>query len=110
MSISIAQIGSISLLYLSIGLAPCRAQVSYIIQTVAGSSLVGDGALALNAQLDDAEGLGLDRQGNLYIADPASHRIRIVNRAGIVQTLAGTGSPGFSGDGGPAAQAQLNAP
>ncbi len=110
MSISVAQIGSIFLLCLSIGLRPSPGQVSYTIQTLAGSSLVGDGGSALSAQLNDAEGLGLDRQGNVYIADPANHRIRVVNRAGIIQTLAGTGAPGFSGDGGPAAQAQLNAP
>ena len=98
------------LLGLLSGLRPCPGQVSYTIQTVAGSSLVGDGASALNAQLSDAEGLGLDRQGNVYIADPANHRIRVVNRAGVIQTVAGIGFPGFSGDGGPAAQAQLNAP
>src|SRR5579872_1834764 len=98
------------LLYLFSVLWPCAGQVSYTIQTVAGSGLVGDGAPALSAQLSDAEGLGLDHQGNVYIADPNNHRIRIVSRAGTIQTLAGIGFPGFSGDGGPAAQAQLNAP
>src|ERR1022692_4930032 len=91
-------------------LRPGAGQVAYTIQTVAGSSFVGDGASALSAQLSDAEGLGVDRLGNVYIADSNNHRVRVVNRAGIVQTLAGSGFPGFSGDGGPAAQAQLNAP
>src|SRR5580693_1015112 len=91
-------------------LRPGVGQVAYTIQTVAGSSSVGDGASALSAQLSDAECLAVDRQGNVYIADTNNHRVRFVNRMGIVQTLAGNGFPGFSGDGGPAAQAQLNAP
>jgi trimeric autotransporter adhesin len=85
-------------------------EITYTIQTVAGSSLVGDGGSALNAQLSDAQGLALDRQGNVYIADPNNHRVRKVNAAGIIQTVAGVGFPGFSGDGRPAAQARLNAP
>jgi trimeric autotransporter adhesin len=90
--------------------APALSQTTYTIQTVAGSSLVGDGVSALNAQLSDAEGLALDNQGNVYIADPSNHRVRKVNAAGIMQTVAGTGSPDFSGDGGPASLASLNAP
>jgi len=90
--------------------APALGQTTYTIQTVVGSSLVGDGLSALNAQLSDAEGLALDNQGNVYIADPSNHRVRKVNAAGIMQTVAGTGSPDFSGDGGPASQASLNAP
>src|SRR5579872_2472330 len=92
------------------GAAPAAGQVTYTIQTVAGSSLVGDGQSALRAQVSDAEGLALDTLGNVYIADPANHRVRKVNAAGIIQTLAGTGFPGFSGDGGPAASARLNGP
>ena len=91
-------------------LAPAAGQTTYTIQTVAGSSLVGDGLSALSGQLSDAQGLAIDRQGNVYIADPNNHRVRRVNGAGVIQTVAGTGFPGFSGDGGPAAQARLNAP
>ena len=90
--------------------APALSQTTYTIQTVAGSSLVGDGISALSAQLSDAEGLALDNQGNVYIADPGNHRVRQVNAAGIIQTIAGSGSPDFSGDGGPAGAARLNAP
>src|SRR6266404_3910839 len=86
------------------------ADITYSIQTVAGSSLMGDGGSALNSQLSDAACLAIDRLGNVYIADPNNHRVRRVNAAGIMQTVAGTGYPGFSGDGGPAAQARLNAP
>src|ERR1700682_3122308 len=89
---------------------PATSQTTYTIQTVAGSSLVGDGVSALNAQLSDAEGLALDSQGNVYIADPSNHRVRKVNAAGMIQTVAGSGSPDFSGDGGPANAARLNAP
>src|SRR5258706_2763384 len=85
-------------------------EITYSIQTVAGSSLVGDGGSALKAQLSDAQCLTIDRVGNVYIADPDNHRVRKVNTAGIIQTVAGVGFPGFSGDGGPAAQAHLNAP
>src|ERR1700720_2665724 len=91
-------------------LEPALSQTTYTIQTVAGSSLVGDGVSALNAQLSDAEGLALDSQGNVYIADPSNHRVRKVNAAGIIQTVAGSGSPDFSGDGGLASGARLNAP
>src|SRR5437870_5123329 len=86
------------------------ADITYSIQTVAGSSLMGDGGSALNAQLSDAQCLAIDRLGNVYIADPSNHRVRRVNSSGVIQTVAGTGYPGFSGDGGPAAQARLNAP
>src|SRR5215472_1068754 len=90
--------------------APATGPAGYTIQTIAGSNLVGDGFSALTAQLSDAEGVAPDRQGNVYIADANDHRVRKVNGAGIIQTLAGVGSPGFSGDGGPAAQARLNGP
>src|SRR4029077_19281350 len=82
--------------------APALSQTTYTIQTIAGSSLVGDGVSALNAQLSDAEVLALDSQGNVYIADPNNHLVLKVNAAGMMQTVAGSGSPDFSGDGGPA--------
>src|SRR5438094_870990 len=98
----------------ALALAYCAAvwagEIAYSVQTVAGSNLVGDGGSALNAQLSDAQCLAVDRLGNVYIADPNNHRVRRVSAAGLIQTVAGTGYPGFSGDGGPAAQARLNAP
>jgi hypothetical protein len=85
-----------------------------VIKTVAGNGSAGfagdggpAGAAALNAPLDVA----LDRAGTtLYIADTANHRVRKVAADGTITTVAGIGAPGFSGDGGPAAQAQLNGP
>src|SRR5258708_655140 len=98
----------------ALGLVYCASvwggEIAYSIQTVAGSSLVGDGGKALNAQLSDAKCLAIDRLGNVYIADADNHRVRKVNPNGIIQTVAGLGYPGFSGDGGPAVEARLNAP
>ena len=70
----------------------------------------GDGGPAVEAQLYGPRGVAVDSSGNLYIADSANHRIRRVDPAGTITTVAGTGSKGFSGDGGPAVQAQLDDP
>ena len=86
------------------------AQSNYLIQTVAGSSSVGDGGLALNASFAQVEGVSADRAGNIYISDAGDHRIRCVRPGGIVQTIAGTGTAAFAGDGGAATTAQINSP
>jgi uncharacterized protein (TIGR03437 family) len=83
---------------------------TYKIETVAGSSWNGDGGEATLAILTQAEGIASDAAGNLYVADAANHRIRKVTRGGVITTFAGTGTPGFSGDGGSASSAQLNSP
>jgi len=84
-----------------------------IISTVAGdgtSGFNGDGGSASSAQLCCPNGVAVDSSGDLYIADTSDHRIRIVTPAGIIKTVAGNGTAGFSGDGGPATSAQLNFP
>lgn len=85
-----------------------------VITTVAGSGKKGgggDGGPALEAQFDQPHEIRFDREGHLYIADMLNHRIRKVDaKTKIVSTIAGTGRPGFSGDGGPASQAALNNP
>ena len=84
-----------------------------VITTVAGTGLPGfsgDGGPAANAQLYYPKGLTIDKQGNLYIADYTNQRIRKVGTNGIIVTIAGTGSPGYSGDGGPGTQAQVKFP
>jgi len=73
-------------------------------------SFSGDGAAASLAQLNAPAGLARDSQGNIYIADSANHRVRKITPDGNITTVAGNGLPGFSGDGGPAINAQLNAP
>ena len=81
-----------------------------IITTIAGTGTVGfsgDGGPATVAQLDTPFGVAVDRDGNLYIADLFNYRIRKVDLAGIITTVAGTGERGFSGDGGPATAARL---
>src|SRR5947199_9475330 len=82
----------------------------YRIETVAGSANLGDGGPATAAQFGAIQGIALDRWGNLYVADTDGHRVRKINPAGVVATVAGTGAPGFAGDGGPASAAQLNLP
>lgn len=74
------------------------------------SGFSGDGGKATEARLNVPAGLAFDKRGNLYIADRNNNRIRKVDTRGIITTIAGTGTAGFSGDGGPATQAQLNLP
>ena len=90
-----------------------RLNAARVITTVAGSGewrYGGDGSPATSAQLSSPEGVAVDTSGNLYIADSASHRVRRVDPAGVITTVAGTGDRGHSGDGGPATSAQLSAP
>jgi trimeric autotransporter adhesin len=70
----------------------------------------GDNVQATSSSFISPEGLALDQNGNLYISDPDDNRIRKVATNGIITTFAGTGTAGFSGDGGPAAQAMLSFP
>jgi len=70
----------------------------------------GDGGPATAAQLNGPIGLAVDSEDSLYIADQSNFRIRKVTAAGVISTVAGTGTAGFSGDGGPATVAQLNLP
>ena len=86
---------------------------SGVITRVAGISAPGysgDGGPAIYAQLSRPGGLALDGAGNLFIADIDNHLIRKVSADGMITTLAGNGVAGFSGDGGPAIDAQLYLP
>ena len=81
-----------------------------VITTVAGTGVPGfsgDGGSATAAQLNFPSGVEVDPAGNIYIADTSNHRIRKVTPAGVISTVAGNGSSGFSGDGGPATAAGL---
>jgi uncharacterized protein (TIGR03437 family) len=83
------------------------------IRTVAGTGVAGysgDGGLATSAQFNAPSGLSLDENGNLYIADSGNHRVRKVTPGGVVTTVAGTGTQGFSGDGSLATSANLDTP
>jgi uncharacterized protein (TIGR03437 family) len=85
---------------------------TYRIATVAGSGtpgFSGDNGPAVSARLYNPNAVAVDSAGNLYICDSGNARVRKVSN-GVITTVAGNGTPGFSGDNGPAASAQLNAP
>jgi hypothetical protein len=83
-----------------------------VIQTIVGTGTAGsggDGGPALSAELSGPSGLFVDGKGNIFIADSQNNKIReVVAATGIIQTVAGNGVQGFSGDGGPATSAALN--
>jgi len=83
------------------------------IRTVVGSCVngyAGDGGPATSAKLNNPTGVTADASGNLFIADQGNNVIRQVTPDGIIATIAGTGTSGFSGDGGPPTSAQLYQP
>ena len=87
-----------------------KIDVNGIITTFAGTGLAGfsgDGGAATAAQINSADGVFADKCDNVFIADDVNHRLRIVNGSGMIKTFAGSGIPGFSGDGGPAIAAKL---
>jgi sugar lactone lactonase YvrE len=88
--------------------------VTGIITTLAGSGAQGyggDSSASQTAKLALPRGISLDQQGNVYIADAANHRVRRVDGAtGVITTLAGDGTQGFTGDGGSPASASLDSP
>ena len=79
-----------------------KVDAAGVITTVAGGGSGGDGGAAVAAQLRYPRGVALDGSGNLYIADVGNNRIRKVDPAGVITTVAGDGTRGYSGDGGAA--------
>ena len=82
-----------------------------VINTIAGDgsdSYSGDGGPASKAQLGGPSGAAFDSTGNLYFADSNNDRVRRISPDGTIITVAGNGTPGLSGDGGPAISAQLS--
>jgi sugar lactone lactonase YvrE len=97
-----------ALIYSASSIGP-KAMINTIAGTTQGFS--GDNGPAILAQLNNPAGVALDKNGNIYIADAYNHRIRkVIAATGIITTVAGMGSTGFSGDDGPATAAQLNGP
>ncbi len=88
--------------------------VTGVLRTVAGNGVqgfAGDGGPAVSASIDTPSGLAVDGAGNLYLADTHNQRVRRVDAAtGVITSVAGTGQPGFSGDGAPATGAALRLP
>ena len=91
----------------------CRVNSCGIIYTIAGTRAYGyngDGIAATNAELYNPSSVAVDADGNVYIADSWNNRIRMVNTAGIISTIAGTGIGGYNGDGILATNAQIHFP
>ncbi len=88
-----------------------KVNTAGIISTVAGggTSGLGDGGPATAAEID-AYGLAVDAPGNIYIASFNDNRIRKVNTSGIISTIAGNGTGGYTGDGGPGIDAEIWGP
>jgi RHS repeat-associated protein len=90
-----------------------RVGLDGIITTVAGNGMAGsggDGGLATQAQLNFPYGLTVGPDASLYVAEYRGQRVRRVGPDRIITTVAGTGTPGYAGDGGPATAAQLYSP
>jgi trimeric autotransporter adhesin len=90
-----------------------RVAANGTISTVAGNGTAGfggDGSTATSANLYTPSGLAVDAAGNLYIADLSNNRVRKVTPGGTITTVAGNGSGGYAGDGGPAVNARLSLP
>jgi len=90
-----------------------KIDTSGTINTIAGTGfagVLGDGGAATSAQVNEPEGIAVDSSGNVYIADYGNSKIRKIDTSGIISTIAGTGSIGSSGDGGPATAAFLTLP
>jgi hypothetical protein len=97
-----------------------KVSTSNIITTIAGpttgtgavaGSFSGDGGPATSATLKSPAGLAIDSSGNIFFADCGNNRVRKINASnGYISTIAGTGTDGYSGDGGPATSAKLSTP
>ena len=101
---------SILIFILSLGSYSAKAQ---IITTIAGTGVYGysgDGGQATLAQLGSPTGLVFDSIGNLFMADHGNNLIRKIDTNGIITTFAGTGTGGYSGDGGLATSARFDTP
>ena len=90
-----------------------RVDLSGVITTFAGTGdwgFSGDGGPAVEAMLGWPSAVAVDRNGTVYVADRSNNSIRKIDPSGVITTIAGTGDWGFSGDGGPAVEAQLRSP
>jgi DNA-binding beta-propeller fold protein YncE len=98
----------------ALGATAAVADPPAVITTAAGTGTAGyagDGGPATKAALNNPFDVAFDAAGNLYLSDTFNHRIRRVDaKTGVITTVAGAGAKGFSGDGGPATQAEMNEP
>lgn len=94
---------------LALAAAAIHAQ-TYKIATIAKYGDNGDSGRATEASLFFPRGVAVARDGNVYVSEGSHHRVRRIAPSGVITTYAGIGVAGFRGDGGPAAEAQLNLP
>jgi uncharacterized protein (TIGR03437 family) len=102
-------LASVSIIWLLLNASPAQPQGT--IATMAGNGnpgYAGDGGPATAAALNHPRGLAIDSSGVLYISDPDNRRVRRVSPGGVISTVAGNGTLGASGDGGPASSASLS--
>jgi hypothetical protein len=96
-----------------LSLAYCLQTNAQIMNTFAGNGTggyYGDGGQATAAEFSGPKGVAVDAAGNVYTGDSNNNRVRKINTAGIITTIAGNGTSGSTGDGGPATNATLNHP
>ena len=102
------------LLVLLVSLFVCNLHAQALTaSTVAGNGIAafaGDGGPPTLASLASPQGVAVDGAGNIYVADTFNNRIRKVSLAGVITTIAGNGTPGFSGDGDAAPTGQISGP
>jgi sugar lactone lactonase YvrE len=84
--------------------------ISTVFAGIGTAGFSGDGDLATKARLNYPTKVIVDKAGNVYVSEGKNHTVRKIDVSGIITTIAGTGVAGFSGDGGSAKKAQLNAP
>jgi sugar lactone lactonase YvrE len=90
-----------------------KVNTSGVISTIVGGNgpgYTGDGGQATSARLNKPSDVLFDSSGNMFISEHENHVVRAVNEARVINTFAGGNGPGFSGDGGPAADARLSWP
>src|ERR1700680_2695764 len=99
--------------YIGIVFAARALSQQYTISTIVGKAgnpgFAGDGGSAVGSQLNYPTGIAVDKSGTLYIADGLNNRVRKVS-GGIITTVAGNGTAGFTGDNASATSAELNNP
>jgi sugar lactone lactonase YvrE len=87
-----------------------NAQNMYTVAGNGTASFGGDGGLGGAAELNLPYGVATDTKGDVYVADSYNNRIRMINTSGVISTVAGNGTGGYSGDGGQATAAEVNRP